>query len=516
METGIEETEIEPGAIAETVDTRASDAASALGVSEEQPMQSRTRRESALANRAFREAMTIRPGMRIHFIGIGGIGMSGLASICVDYGCRVSGCDAQLNGSASRWAAREVMVSTGHSPDHLEATPDLVVYSSAVSEQEPELLQARVRKLPVLTRGELLAALAADRRLVAVAGAHGKTTTSGMAAQLLLHAGWDPTVVVGGIMLSLGTNARFGHGSYLVAETDESDGSFLHLFPRIAIVTNIDREHLNHYQTFERLTAAFEQFVSQIRPGGTLIRCCDDPLIRRLLTRSSQLSYGLDPSADVTVERLTLHGEGSWFRASYRGRSLGPFTLRVPGRHNVLNALGVISLGLTLELPLVTIREALASFKGTKRRFQVFRLPSDIWLVEDYAHHPSEIQATLAADTVVGRRRLVVFQPHRFSRTQSLEREFTTCFNRADGVIVTDIYSAFEPPIPGVSGERLASLIKAQGHPWVRYMPKDSLRSYIHQMARPGDTIFFLGAGDIGELCHDFFASLRSSERAAC
>lgn len=459
--------------------------------------------------------MAILPGMRIHFIGIGGIGMSGLAAICAERGCVVSGCDAKLNGSASRWAGRGMMASCGHSPDHLKATHDLVVYSSAVSTHEPELLQARVRHVPVLTRGELLAALSADRRLVAVAGAHGKTTTSGMAAQLLLHAGWDPTVVVGGIMLSLGTNARFGRGSYLVAETDESDGSFLHLFPRIAIITNIDREHLNYYQTFERLTAAFEQFVSQIRPGGTLIRCVDDPLIRRLLTRSPQLSYGFDSSADVTVERLALHGEESWFKAAYKGRSLGAFTLCVPGRHNILNALGVISLGLTLELPLVTIREALASFKGTKRRFQVFRLPSDIWLVEDYAHHPSEIQATLAADTVAGRHRLVVFQPHRFSRTQSLEREFTACFDRADGVIVTDIYSAFEPPIPGVSGERLAHLIKTHGHPWVRYVPKDSLRSFVHRIARPGDTIFFLGAGDIGEICHDLFASLRTSERAA-
>ena len=512
METGTGDIEIDHGMIAGVVEGGGTEVLGAS--SEERPIRGKARMDSMLSS-ASRGAVSIRPGMRIHFIGIGGIGMSGLASICADQGCVVSGCDAKLNSSVSRLSDRGVTVLAGHSPEHLESTPNLIVYSSAVSERDPELLQARSRGLPVLTRGELLAALAADRRLVAVAGAHGKTTTSGMAAQLLLHAGWDPTVVVGGIMLSFGTNARFGRGSYLVAETDESDGSFLHLFPRIAIVTNIDREHLNHYQTFERLASAFEQFVGQIRPGGTLIRCGDDPLIRRLLTHSSQLSYGLDPSADVTVERLALHGEGSWFRASYKGRSLGPFTLRVPGRHNVLNALGVISLGLTLELPLVTIREALANFKGTKRRFQVFRLPGDIWLVEDCAHHPSEIQATLAADTIAGWHRLVVFQPHRFSRTQSLEREFTTCFDRADGIIVTDIYSAFEPPIPGVSGERLASLIKARGHPWVRYVPKDSLQSFIHQIARPGDTIFFLGAGDIGELCHDLFASLRSGERTA-
>ncbi|PIQ83261.1 MAG: UDP-N-acetylmuramate--L-alanine ligase [Candidatus Omnitrophica bacterium CG11_big_fil_rev_8_21_14_0_20_63_9] len=449
-------------------------------------------------------------GTRLHFMGIGGIGMSGLASICAERGAAVSGCDTKLNAQARRLQRRGISVSAGHHAEHLQQPLDLLVYSSAVDAAEAELSHARSSGLRVLSRGELLAALASDKHLIGVAGAHGKTTTSGMASQLLVHAGWEPTVVVGGVMLSLGNNARFGRGAYLVAETDESDGSFLHLFPRVAIVTNIDREHLNHYHTFERLIQAFEQFVEQIRPGGTLIRCFDDPLIRQLLTRPSQISYGFEPGADVTVDQMMVEGHGSRFRAVYKGRLLGHFTLQVPGRHNVLNALAVVALGITLELPLITIQEALAAFQGTRRRFQVLRLPGDIWFVEDYAHHPSEIRATLAADAVSGRHRLVVFQPHRFSRTQSLEREFSLCFDRADGVIVTDIYPAFEAPIPGVSGERLAQLIRAQGHPCVRYVPKQELPSFVHHMARAGDTVFFLGAGDIGEVCHDLATRLHA------
>ena len=457
----------------------------------------------------------LRRGTHIHFMGIGGIGMSGLATICLERGCVVSGCDAKLNGLAHRLQERGAMISIGHGASHLPDDAELVIYSAAVSEREPELLTARSRGIRAISRGELLAVLAAEQRLIAVAGAHGKTTTSGMASQLLLQAGWDPTVVVGGMMVSTNTNARSGTGTYLVAETDESDGSFLHLSPHVAIVTNIDREHLNHYRDFNHLVAAFAQFISQLTPGGTLIRCADDALIRRTLVHPAQLDYGFDPDADVTAGRIRLHGHGSSFLAFYHGRLLGTFTLHVPGRHNILNALAVISLGLTLEIPLTTIREALANFQGTERRFQVFRLPGDIWFVEDYAHHPSEIQATLAADTVVGRHRLVVFQPHRFSRTQSLEHEFTTCFDRADGVIVTDIYPAFETPIPGISGERLANLIKAHGHPCVRYIPKQELTSFVGRIARSGDTIFFLGAGDIGEMCHDLATRLHSPARTA-
>jgi len=460
-------------------------------------------------------SIMIGRGTRIHFMGVGGIGVSGLATVCLERGCVVSGCDAKLNSLGRRLQERGATISIGHAPQHLVEGSDLVVYSSAVSEQNPELLEANARGIRTISRGELLAVLSHEHRLIGIAGAHGKTTTSGMASQLLMQAGWDPTIVVGGMMLATGTNARSGLGTYMVAETDESDGSFLHLSPHIAIVTNIDREHLNHYQTFERLIKAFQQFVSQLSPGGVLIRCEDDPLIRQSLTHPSLLSYGLDPTADITIDQMRLAGQRSSFRAVYKGRALGTFTLQVPGRHNIVNALAVIGLGLTLDIPLVTVREALAAFQGTGRRFQMFRLPGDIWFVEDYAHHPSEIQATLAADTTVERHRLVVFQPHRFSRTQSLEREFTTCFDRADGVIVTDIYSAFESPIPGVSGERLAHLIKAHGHPCVRYVPKQELKSYVSHIARAGDTIFFLGAGDIGDMCHDLAARLHSPLRVA-
>ena len=457
----------------------------------------------------------LRPGTHLHFMGIGGIGMSGLAGVCLDRGFQVSGCDTKLNGMAHRLQERGAAVCVGHDPAHLNGGDGLMVFSSAVSPQEPELRAARDRGVRTMMRGELLAALAADAHLIGVAGAHGKTTTSGMAAHVLLQAGWDPTVVVGGIMLALGTNARHGRGTYLVAETDESDGSFLHLHPQVALVTNVDREHLNHYQTFDRLIAAFEQFVAQIRPGGTLIRCTDNPIVRERLQAPAMLGYGFGPWSDVTADRIQPDAQGSRFRALYNGRALGAFRLQVPGRHNVLNALGVIGLGLTLDLPLATIREGLAAFQGTRRRFQVLRLPRDIWFIEDYAHHPAEIQATLSADTVGSRHRLVVFQPHRFTRTQSLEQELTACFDGADGVIVTDIYSAFEPPIPGVSGEHLARLIKDRGHPCVRYVPKQELPSYVGRIAQPGDTIFFLGAGDINEVCYDVAARLRAAQRAA-
>jgi len=467
---------------------------------------------------AFLEAAafpTIGRGTHLHFMGIGGIGMSGLAEICLERGCIVSGCDTKLNPIARRLQERGASITIGHEARHVAHETDAVIYSAAVSAQEPELLEARTRGIPAISRGAFLAELAAKQTLVAVAGAHGKTTTSGMASQLLLQAGWDPTVVVGGVMVSIGTNARDGHGAYFVAETDESDGSFLHLAPHIAIVTNIDREHLNHYRTFERLVEAFQQFVSQLAPGGTLIRCYDDPLIRQTLTAPTQISYGFHLDADVTARRISLNGHGSYFHAAYKGRELGRFFLRVPGRHNILNALAIVSLGIGLDLPLVTVREALANFQGTRRRFQVLRLPGNIWFIEDYAHHPAEIQATLAADTIEGRHRLVVFQPHRFSRTQSLEQEFAACFDRADGVIITDIYSAFEPPIPGVSGERLASLLKAHGHPCVRYVPKADLSSHVSRIMQAGDTIFFLGAGDIGDMCHALAARLYSPGRIA-
>ncbi len=453
----------------------------------------------------------IREGLRIHCLGISGIGVSGLAHICLERGCHVSGCDPKLNSVSHRLRERGAAVTAGHAATHLDEGIDLVVHSSAVSPEEPELAAARARGIPTITRGELLAALAADRRLVAVAGAHGKTTTSGMASQLLMHAGWDPTVVVGGMMLGLDTNARAGRGAYLVAESDESDGSFLHLAPEIAIITNIDREHLNHYQTFEKLIEAFQTFARRIPPEGTLIGCYDDGIIRNLLSHPSMIHYGLHPEAEITAEEIVLKEHGSQFRALSRGRSLGRFALQIPGQHNVLNALGVIALGLTLQLPLAVIREALAGFQGTGRRYQVFRLPGDICFVEDYAHHPSEIEATLAANPRSRRHRVVVFQPHRFSRTQSLEREFTTCFDGADGVIVTDIYPAFESPIPGISGERLARLIKDHGHPCVRYVPKQELTWYVSRITQPGDTVFFLGAGDIGELCHDLVAQLHTS-----
>ena len=452
-------------------------------------------------------------GRVIHFIGIGGIGMSGLARLCSDRGHAANGCDVKIGSTHEALQQGGISVSLGHHPSHLTQDVGLVVYSSAIPDQEPELREARARGIHTISRGELLAELARDKRLVAIAGAHGKTTTSGMAAQLLLHAGWDPTAVVGGHVRSLGSNVRYGHGRYLVAETDESDGSFLFLHPDIAIVTNVDREHLNHYQTFEKLIEAFQQFVSQLEPRGTLIRCEDDPVARTALSHPNLIRYGFHPEADVLATAIHPCGFGSEFTALYRGARLGSFRLRVPGSHNVLNALAIVSLGLALELPLLVIREALWAFQGTARRFERFQLPNDVWFVDDYAHHPAEIRATLAADPSVGRRRLVVFQPHRFSRTKLLEEEFTKSFERADGLIITDIYAAFEPPIPGVSSERLAQLIGARGAPCVRYVPRQELADFLTHCIQPRDTVFFIGAGDIGDVCHGMAERFRAGAR---
>ena len=456
------------------------------------------------------------PRRGLHFVGISGIGMSGLAHLCVSEGLTVSGCDSKLNTVSRRLRERGVRISVGHSAEHVSGELDLVVYSSAVPADQPELCAARARGLPVITRGALLARLSEHARLIGVAGAHGKTTTSAMAGELLVRAGWDPAVVIGGMVRTWGSNARWGRGRFLVAETDESDGSFLLLHPEVAIITNIDREHLNYYREFDALLDAFAQFTSQVPHGGLLIRCADDPWVRDLPSHRREIQYGFDPSADVTLSDLEFEGHASRFRASFRGRSLGAFSLQVPGRHNAQNALSVIALGLALELPLTTVRDTLAAFRGTERRFQLSRLPGDIWLIEDYAHHPAEIRATLNADPIYGRHRLVVFQPHRFSRTQLLEQEFAGCFDRADGLIVTDIYPAFEAPIPGVSGARLAELIKARGHPCVRYVPRQELTGYLKRVAQPGDTVFFLGAGDIGEVCHAMARGLRLARPAAC
>jgi len=444
-------------------------------------------------------------------MGIGGIGMSGLATILQERGLAVDGCDVRAHVRHAAFQRHRIPVAAGHDLSHLSDEVGLVVFSSAIDPGEPELLAARARGIETISRGQCLAELASHATLVAVAGAHGKTTTSGMAAQLLIQAGWDPTVLVGGHVFSLGSNARSGRGRYLVAETDESDGSFLFLHPSVAIVTNIDREHLNYYQTFDKLIKVFQQFVNQLEPEGTLIRCEDDPIIRRALCHPSQISYGFAPQADVRAVSITPCGWGSLFTAQYQGQRLGTFRLCVPGRHNVLNALAIISLGIVLDLPLVVIREALEAYRGTARRFQVTKLPRNIWFVDDYAHHPTEIRATLEADSGSGRHRIAVFQPHRFSRTKLLEEEFASCFDAADGVIVTDIYPAFESPIPGVSGERLATLMKAHGHPCVRYVPWQELPTHLTHALQPSDTVFFLGAGTIGQLCHDLAHQLRTS-----
>jgi UDP-N-acetylmuramate--alanine ligase len=440
----------------------------------------------------------------IHFVGIGGVGMSGIAEVLVNMGYRVTGSDQRRGDSVERLEQLGAKVFIGHDAANI-AGAHVVVYSSAVARDNVELAEARARKVPAIPRAEMLAELMRLKYGIAVAGTHGKTTTTSMVAAVLAEGRCDPTVVVGGRITSLGSNARLGQGEYLVAEADESDGSFLKLSPTIAVVTTIDAEHLDHYGTLQAISEAFLAFVNKVPFYGAAVLCLDQPNVQLLIPRVEKriITYGLESAADLTARRLQLAGLGARFEVLYRGAALGECTLRVPGRHNVLNALAAIAVGLDLEIPFVTIQKGIAEFSGVQRRFQVRGESRGVLVVDDYGHHPAEIRATLAAAKAGFDRRVVtVFQPHRYTRTLHLRQEFLTAFNQADVLIVMDIYAAGETPIPGVSGRDLADAIRAHGHRDVVHLGHDRLRivEHLDDILRPGDLVVTLGAGDVGQL----------------
>jgi UDP-N-acetylmuramate--alanine ligase len=440
----------------------------------------------------------------IHFVGIGGVGMSGIAEVLLNLGYRVTGSDQRRGEAVERLEQLGAKVFVGHDAANI-ADAHVVVYSSAVAPDNVEVAQARARQVPVIARAEMLAELMRLKYGIAVAGTHGKTTTTSMVAAVLAEGRLDPTVVVGGRVRSLGTNARLGQGEYMVVEADESDGSFLRLTPTIAIVTTIDAEHLDHYGTLERLSAAFLAFVNKVPFYGAAVLCLDQPGVQLLIpgVQKRIITYGLESAATVTAHRLTLSGLSSRFEVLHRGHPLGECTLRVPGRHNVLNALAAIAVGLDLEIPFVTIQRALGEFSGVQRRFQVRGEPGGVLVVDDYGHHPAEIRATLAAAKDGFDRRVVtVFQPHRYTRTRHLRQDFLTAFNQSDALVVMDIYPAGEAPIAGVTGQDLADAIRAHGHRDVVYLNNDRERilAYLEEVLRPGDLVLTLGAGDVGQL----------------
>jgi UDP-N-acetylmuramate--alanine ligase len=451
---------------------------------------------------------------QIHFVGIGGSGMSGIAEILLNLGYRVTGSDQRRNEAVERLEQLGAKIFTGHDAAHVEGA-HVVVYSSAVSRDNIEVQVARQRAIPTIPRAEMLAELMRLKYGVAVAGTHGKTTTTSMIGAVLAEGRYDPTIVVGGRVTSLGSNARLGQGEFLVAEADESDGSFLKLTPTIAVVTTIDAEHLDHYGTLDAIREAFVTFVNKVPFYGSAVLCLDEPNIQMLIPRLEKrvITYGLESGADLVGRRLHLAGLTSQFEVYRRGALLGGCSLQVPGRHNVLNALAAIGVGLDLEIPFITIQKALAGFAGVQRRFQMRGRAAGVTVVDDYGHHPAEIRATLAAAKAGFDCRVVtVFQPHRYTRTFHLRQEFLTAFNQADVLFVMDIYPAGEPPIPGVSAEDLAEGIRAHGHRDVTYLGNDRARVVEHlvQITRPGDLVLTLGAGDVGQIAPDLLLRLEA------
>jgi UDP-N-acetylmuramate--alanine ligase len=436
----------------------------------------------------------------IHFVGIGGVGMSGIAEVLHNLGYQVSGSDLKMSEHTLRLRELGVIVQIGHDPAHVQDA-DVVVRSSAVSPENPEIVAARTHAVPVIQRAEMLAELMRMKYGIAVAGTHGKTTTTSMVATILAAADLDPTVVIGGRLDALGSNAKLGSGEFMVAEADESDGSFLKLSPSIAVVTTIDAEHLDYYRDLQQIKETFLEFINKVPFYGSAILCLDQAEIRDLIPRVQKriISYGCSEQADLTAEGISLTGLCSVFKARFRGEPLGEVQLKVPGLHNVSNALAAIAVGLELEIEFAVIQTALGEFSGVARRFQVKGNPQDIMVVDDYAHHPAEIHATLqAARAGFDRRLIAVFQPHRYSRTQRLLPEFAAAFDAADHVIITEIYPAGEAPIPGVSGRQIADAVVGRSNARVLYVErKEEIPDRVVSLARPGDLIITMGAGDI-------------------
>lgn len=449
----------------------------------------------------------------VHFIGIGGIGMSGLAEILRTLEFDVSGSDVREGETTRRLERLGVHVDLGHRAENVRAA-DVVVYSSAITHENPEIRAARSQGIPVIPRAEMLAELMRVKYGIAIAGSHGKTTTTSLVATVLRAAGLDPTVVVGGRMAALGSNARLGAGDLLVAEADESDGSFLRLSPTIAVVTNIDPEHLDFYKTHEALKDAFVTFIEQVPFYGLAILCLDHPHVQDLLPRVGRrhVTYGLSPQATYSARNIRFQGLVSSFLAFGRGEPLGEFTVKMPGQHNVQNTLAAIAVADELELPLDVVKDALATFHGVARRFSIVAEPAGVILVDDYGHHPAEVEATLkAARNAYSGRIIVAFQPHRYTRTQLLFDEFTRAFNQADILFVSEIYPAGEAPIPGISGERLARGIALHGHNAVSFRKdRTELTSEIASMVRSGDVVIALGAGDINKILPQLASEISS------
>jgi UDP-N-acetylmuramate--alanine ligase len=451
---------------------------------------------------------------KIHFVGIGGVGMSGIAEVLLNQGYEVTGSDLRLSAVTDRLASLGATLFEGHRAENLNAA-DVVVISSAVRPENPEVVEAHRRQIPIIPRAEMLAELMRLKYGITVAGTHGKTTTTSIVATVLQTAGMDPTVVVGGRLNSLGSNAKLGTGDFMVVEADESDRSFLMLSPTLAIVTNIDEDHMESYAGLDDLKTAFVHFINKVPFYGAAILCLDEPNVQSIIPSVKRriISYGFGSQADLRIQNPLYKGFQSQFQLRYRGETLGQFQLGIPGKHNILNATAAAAVGLDLGLPPAQIRTALENFSGADRRFQIKGELEGILLVDDYAHHPTEIKATLEAARTLGDHRIVViFQPHRYSRTSYCFEEFARSFYQADMLVVSAIYAAGEEPIEGITSERLVEAIKSYGHKNVRFIANpDEIASAIRPELVAGDLVITMGAGNVWRVGEQLLQSFKSA-----
>jgi len=447
----------------------------------------------------------------IHFVGIGGSGMSGIAEVLLNLGYHISGSDLKETEVTRRLQALGCEIHYGHRRENVKEA-DVVVVSSAIRSGNPEVEVAEERHIPIIPRAEMLAELMRMKVGIAIAGTHGKTTTTSLIATVLAAGGLDPTVVIGGRLNSLGSNARLGQGEFLVAEADESDGSFLKLMPTIAVVTNIDADHLDYYKGIEEIKETFLEFLHKIPFFGLAVVCLDHPNIQSLIPKLKKrfTTYGLTAQADFQAEEIEFEGLSTSFDVLFQRRRLGRLSLRMPGLHNVYNSLATVATAFELDLPFRTVQEALAEFSGIQRRFQIKGDKRGILIVDDYGHHPVEIIATLkAAKTGWKRRLIVVFQPHRYTRTKALFNEFLTAFYDAEVLILTEIYPAGEERIEGVEARALFDGIRESGHRDVTYLPeKKEIVEHLLKILRPGDMVITLGAGDIWQVADELVERL--------
>ena len=447
----------------------------------------------------------------IHFVGIGGIGMSGIAEVLLNLGYQISGSDLKETEVTRRLQALGCEIAYGHRKENVKEA-DVVVVSSAIRNGNPEVEVAEQRLIPVIPRAEMLAELMRMKYGVAIAGTHGKTTTTSLIATVLAAGGLDPTVVIGGRLNSIGSNARLGQGEYLVAEADESDGSFLMLMPTIAVVTNIDPEHLDYYHGIEEIKETFLGFLNKIPFYGLAVLCLDHPNIQSLIPRLKKrfTTYGLTPQADFQAKEIVFEGLSTSFDVFHHQQEIGRLKIRMPGLHNVYNSLATLATAFELDIPFQTVQETLRDFSGIQRRFQIKGEKKGILIVDDYGHHPVEIMATLKAARTGWERRIVaVFQPHRYTRTQALFHEFLTAFNDANVLILTDIYPAGEDRIEGVEAKALYEGIREYGHKDVTYIPgKKEIVDHLLRILTQGDLVITLGAGDIWQVSDELVRRL--------